>query len=1005
MTVGQKMHGFEILRIVELDEQKARGIHARHEVTALEVFHVLNDDEENLFSYSFMTPPEDSTGVAHILEHSVLCGSKNYPLKDPFLILAKQSVKTFLNAMTFPDKTVYPASSMVEADYFNLMSVYGDAVFFPNLDEWVFRQEGHRFEIAEDGSVSVQGVVFNEMRGNYSSFDNIAGDWSLRSLLEGTPYDHDSGGDPADIPALSYEQFLAFHRRYYHPVNCRVFLCGNIATERQLELLQDRFLRHFTASEKPPFILPVKPFSEPRILEAPAPCDENAEPGKTTVLVSWLLDEAADPVALMEANLAAEVLLGHDGSTLSRLMLESGLGEDLAPSSGLETEIKHLCFTVGLRGVQREKSAALEKLILDTITTLSENGISAEELETAVRSIDFSNREVRRSGGPFSLVWMRRSLRGWIHGQLPEAALGYTAAFDVVKRRLSADPSYLTGLLKRFFVVNQHRTRVTVYPDPDFSKHLEDKLEARCRLFEAGLDEGSRAVYLRSQTELTALQQEEDDPEILTRIPHLSRADLPALADHIATDIGSIGSVPLLTHQQPTNGIVYADLAIPVDVLEAEDYLYLPFFSSVLTSMALDSLSWHEVSALSARVTGALGTMLFTSSAVPGSAASSPLGPGLVGRDWLMMRVKMLSELNSEAFALAFRFLDHADFSDTKRLGDLLLEYRNDLDSSIAPAGNQYAISRASAFSGRSKAVDELWNGFSQLTFVRSLADRIKDRSFAATLAERLEKIRGSLRQSGMIVNLTGDAASLPAARNALAEHLGAFSAPVAPLMPTFSQAESLYKLAAACTKHKIISAGTPAIELISSALQVGFAAAVLPGAVYGTPDQPVETVLGHALASGALWEKIRTGGGAYGAFAYPDNLEDIFVMASYRDPDPFASLILFQEALREAAQELIDPISLERTIIGCYSREIQPRSPADKGFTSFIRLLYGISDACRERKIERILSVTPEDMRDCARRLLERWSAVRCAALGGKKQLKGIKNTEFSGIQIQYTV
>lgn len=237
-----RTHGFDIVSVTYLPELNSKGVFARHRETGCEVYHMLNDDEENLFAYSFMTPPTDSTGVAHILEHSVLCGSKNYPLKDPFLILAKQSVKTFLNAMTFPDKTVYPASSMVEADYFNLMAVYGDSVFFPLLDRWIFRQEGHRVELDESGNATVQGIVFNEMRGNYSSFDTIAGDWTIRSILEGTPYTHDSGGDPAVIPELTYEQFINFHRTYYHPVNCRIFLYGNIPTEKQLAFLQDRFL-------------------------------------------------------------------------------------------------------------------------------------------------------------------------------------------------------------------------------------------------------------------------------------------------------------------------------------------------------------------------------------------------------------------------------------------------------------------------------------------------------------------------------------------------------------------------------------------------------------------------------------------------------------------------------------------------------------------------------------------------------------------------------------------
>lgn len=989
MTKGQKIHGFEILEIRDLAELKATGIFARHMGTGLEVYHILNDDEENLFAYAFMTPPADSTGVAHILEHSVLCGSKNYPLKDPFLVLAKQSVKTFLNAMTFPDKTVYPASSMVEADYFNLMSVYGDAVFFPLLDEWIFRQEGHRFEFDDNGKVSIQGVVFNEMRGNYSSFDSIAGDWSLRSLLEGTPYAHDSGGDPADIPALTPEQFKAFHAKYYHPVNCRVFLCGNIATERQLELLQNKFLLSFGKAEKPLPVAPVRPVDERREFVVPAPAGEEKDFSKTTVLLNFLLPESTDTVALMEANLVSEILLGHDGSTLSRLILESGLGEDLSPSSGLETEIKHMCFTVGLRGIEREKAKDFERLVLGIIADLVRDGIKPEDVETAVRSIDFSNREIRRSGGPFALTLMRRSLRGWIHGFGPEATLRYVPAFEEVKKRLAVNPGYIQGLMTAWFIQNDHRSLVTVYPDNAYEKRLEDQLASRIRIFEAGLTKEKKTEFINAQKVFFARQKEADSPEMLARIPHISKKDLPLAADRIGTDIHISGTVPVLVHEQPTNGISYADFAIPVDNFSCDDYQLLPFFASVFTAMGLDSLLWPEVSALSARLTGGLGTMLFTSSAVPGTVLPEVLGSGSAGRDFLILRVKMLEELTEETLALVFRFLNKADFTDTKRLTDLLNEYRNDLDSSLAPSGNQYAVSRAAACTGRSKAVDEIWNGLTQVRYIRKLSEKIKLPGVAEKLSERLEGFREKLVSGGMIINCTGTASILENFLLQLERHTRNFSSPVPSAGTDNAQ---FFALADVSDKED------SSLELIGAALQVGFAAAVLPSPQYGTPDQPIDTVFGHWLSSGLLWEKIRTSGGAYGAFSYPDSLEDIFVLSTYRDPTPVKSLDIFRESLELASRTAIDEISLEKTITGCYSREIQPRSPSDKGFTAFIRILYGITDEIRRDKIGRIVSVTPGDMQKCAKRLLNDWPSVRSAVLAGKKQVKVADKTEFSG-------
>jgi Zn-dependent M16 (insulinase) family peptidase len=1005
ISIGQKLHGFEIIDIKDLGELKATGVFARHEVTGCEVYHVLNDDDENLFAYAFMTPPVDSTGVAHILEHSVLCGSKNYPIKDPFLVLAKQSVKTFLNAMTFPDKTVYPASSMVEADYFNLMSVYGDAVFFPLLEEWTFAQEGHRFGFAPDGSVSILGVVFNEMRGNYSSFDAIAGDWSLRSILSGTPYEHDSGGDPACIPDLTYEEFCAFHAKYYHPANCRIYLQGNIPTERQLALLEEKFLSKFGRAEKPSFAAPVQAFGKPVSMEVPAPADAEKDLSKATVMLNWLLPDSTDTVALMEANLVTEILLGHDGSPLSHALLDSGLGEDIAPSSGLETEIRHMCFSVGLRGVKKTRAAEFESLVLGTITGLIASGVSRDDVDTAVRSIDFSNREVRRSGGPFALTLMRRSLRGWIHGLGPDATLRYVPAFEEVKRRLAADPRYIEGLLEAWFIRNAHRSLVTVYPDPEYEKRLDDKLSERVRLFESTLTDGNRASLLAAQDELFARQQSPDDPSFLSRIPHISRTDLPVEIDRVETGISILGRVPLLAHEQPTNGVAYVDIAIPVDGLPVDDYPLLPFFSSVLTGMGLDGLSWTETSALAARWTGGLGTMLFSSSVVRGSSVPAPLDPSVAGRDLLIVRVKMLEELSSEALELAFRFLRSADFSDAKRLTDLLAEYRNDLDSSIAPGGNQYAVSRAGLRTGRSRAVDELWNGLAQVRYVRELSAKAKNDRFLADLSGRLAAIRDRLLSAGMILNVTGTSSIIADLRARLAPLVAGYDAP-APVTPAGIDAfEEYISFGGESPVSEAFSPDSSSIELVSASVQVGFAAAALPSLPYGTPDHPVYAVFGHWLSNGPLWEKIRTTGGAYGAFAYPDSLEDIFIFSTYRDPNPVVSLDAYREALESAAKAPIDEVSLERVVTGCYSREVQPRSPSDKGFTAFVRILYGISDEVRGEKIRRIVSVTPGDMQSCAQRLLDSWPSVRAAIVAGKKQLKDTGKANFAGNVIHFTV
>ncbi len=993
-AAGDVVGGFSVVSVTELADLKAEGIYLKHQGTGLEVFHLYADDEENLFSFSFMTPPSDSTGVAHILEHSVLCGSKNYPLKDPFLVLAKQSVKTFLNAMTFPDKTCYPASSMVEADYFNLMGVYGDAVFFPLLERWVFDQEGHRFEFSADGACSIQGVVFNEMKGNYSSFDNFAGDWSLRSILRGTVYDHDSGGDPSCIPDLTYEAFKDFHGRHYNPGNCKLFLYGNIPTARQLAFVEDRFLSRFSgdaAMACPDPIAPLKPVDDPIEMRIPAPAAAGQNESAVTVLVNWLLPPASDTVALMEATLVSELLLGHDGSPLSRALLESGLGEDIAPCSGLETEVRNLCFCAGLRGVQDGKEREVATLILDTIRAAADRGFDPEEIETAVRSIDFSNREIRRSSSPFSLALMRRSLRSWIHGEGPVAGLLQISAFEEVKRRLSSDKRYVSSLLSRWLVDNGHRSLVTVFPDAEYETRIEQSSRSRVDRFVSSLDESARAQFLASQERFFAFQAKPDDEGLLSLIPHLARSDLPLAPAPIPTKADRVGSMPVMTHEETTNGISYLDVAVPVDVLAPSDYPLLPFYASSLLAVGCAGMDWATASAKSASLTGSLGSLLYTSSAVSGRERDSLFDAISLGRDYLILRVKMLEELSSEAVSLLFDFLETPDFTDSKRLGDILSEYRNDLDSSLAPAGNQYAVSRASASFTRSKAVDELWNGVSQIAFVRDLSRRFDAKGGRAELSAQLERVHARILEAGMVCNVTGTAEGIARVLEALSRRAGMRLPPAPPSPQSLDHASFLSLIEGA-------HAGPSLSLLTAPSLQVGFAAACLSASAYGTREHAAETVFGHWLSNGSLWEKIRTSGGAYGAFSYPDSLESTFVLATYRDPSPASSLERFREALEEAAKDGIDQATLDRNVTGSYSREIQPRSPSDRGFTAFIRLLYGIREEDRRAKLSYLVDMGASDLQRCANRLLGSWDSASQAVLAGKKAVKEARNADSCG-------
>jgi len=960
---GQKLDsGFTIIDIVDLAEMKAVGIWARHDKTNAEVFHVLNDDSENLFAFAFATTPQDNTGVSHILEHSVLCGSERYPLKDAFLVLAQGSLQTFLNAWTFPDKTVYPASSVNEHDYFNLMSVYGDAVFRPLLAEWTFMQEGYRYEYGKDGKgLSVTGVVYNEMKGAYSSPDSYAHLWSVKAVLPDTPYSFESGGDPENIPELTWEGLKDFHRRRYSPANCRVFLAGNIPTEKQLAFLNDNFFSSIQAGTACARIGKQKRWIESKEFNVSCPAGSAEADNKSTVFLSWLLCDAVDTDEILAIVALDEILMGHDGSPLKKALIQSGLGEDISPVSGIESELGETLLVIGLRGVsgvaastspEERTDKKIEALVLGELRRLVAEGIPKGEIEAALLIMEFSQREVRRSGGPFSLVWMRRSLRAWLHGSRPWESLLILPSIEKIKQKLAEDSRYFESLIQKYLLDNPHRALVTVEPKEDFLPKQEARLAEKLARTEQGFSEADRRRIIDKAAALEKLQSESDSPESLAAIPHLSRKDLLPEPEIIPRQVEDLRGLPALCHDIYTNGISYIDLAFPLDILPAEDYLWFPFFARSVISVGLPGMDYAEVSSLLARTVGGLNVILHTGSPAGGGASgdSSPIikTPSgkfdLIGRDWIIYHIKCLDEKTEASLDLSLRLISEADFSDLRRIHDLVMEMKNEVRSSVPHLGHHYASVRANRFASVPTRTDETWNGLTQLFFVHRLAEMD-----TAEIAAKLNKLREAIGSGGLITSLAGSADTLESNGTLIARRFKGFGPP----------------------KNRVVSdtipVGNSGPEVFASpSLQIGFAAMTMRAAEYDTLAHTAETVLAHQLSRGALWENIRMKGGAYGAHASSDGLERCFSLSSYRDPNPLRSLDTFCSILKDSAAHADDfskGDSLEKMIIGCYAKETHPRTPSEKNINDFLRFLSRIDDGCRRRKLERLINISEDDI------------------------------------------
>jgi presequence protease len=978
MKTRETVHGFDVISRGDLSEYRAQGIHLRHPGTGCEIVHLATSDTENLFAFCFSTPPRDDTGVSHIIEHSVLSGSRQYPLKEPFSVLMKGSMHTFLNALTYPDRTVYPAASCNRADYFNLLSVYGDAVFHPLLRKETFMQEAWRLEEAADGagidSVRYAGIVYNEMKGAYSSPDSIVAEWTTRLLFPDTPYRFDSGGDPRSIPGLTLAAAREFHARYYHPSNCRIFLYGNIPVEEILDYISEKFLSGF-AARSIDSAMPLQPrWTAPRRMEKTYPVKPDTPlEGRSSVTMSWLLPAVTDPVALVTHEVISEVLIESAGSPLRKALVDSGLGEDLSPVSGLESDLREMIFAVGLRGTDPGKEQRIGALILDTISSLCSRGLDPVMVQSMINRVEFRHREIRGNGSPYALRLMGRVLRGWAHGSDPFSALAFSPSMAELKKRLAADPRHLEETIRRTLVENPHRLTLVVRPDRDQEPREAAQDAARLAEVVARMSPAGKEEVIAESRAFRGYQAAPDSPEALARVPSLHRGDIPRQIDRIpARETRTASGVTLDLHDIFTNEIIYLDLAFPTDALAGEHSLLLPFFVRAVCGSGLPGMSYDQVALELFRLTG-------------GFSASLDAG-GNVGKltgfsQYAFFRMRCLRQNLAEAAGLEARLLASADFSDHDRLRDMFLELRNDLKSALVPGGHQFAMLRAASMISSSVAREEEWRGITQLLYLERIARRIDEE--LPRVAAVLGEIRGILlARTRMIANATAAAESFTEITRAVEAIAGVLpESPVGTPTGDGTPARDVGRPGAGGPR------GVQAESLIASA-SVGYVARAVPGFRYEDPRSGPGAVLGHVLSTGYLWEKVRMEGGAYGAFSYSRNTDGLFLFGSYRDPNITSTLRAFVDGLRFVEGGALNDTEVEKAVIGTIGREDRPIDPGEKGFVSLQRRLHGVTDEARQARREKLIATGAEDLRAAARLLRETYDRGFTAVIANRQSL-----------------
>ena len=924
------IHGFQLVREQDIPELNTHARIFRHVKTGAELLSLENDDENKCFGVTFRTPPSDSTGVAHIIEHTVLAGSRKYQVKEPFVELIKGSLKTFVNAFTSSDWTTYPVASQNLQDFYNLIDVYLDAVFYPLLNEHTFHQEGWHYELEDAGDpLTYKGVVFNEMKGNYASPDGMLMHWSQRSLFPGHVYGLDYGGDPRHIPDLSYAQFKNFHRRFYHPANTRLFFYGDDPADERLRLL-DAWLSDFDPLVVDSAIPLFPPFEHPIRLEKTSIAGDDAKPAVT---LNWVLDEAADPETALGLQILAHILLGAPSSPLRKALLDSGLGEDVA-GVGLDAEIRQMYFSTGLKGIALEDADKVEALIWDTLQRLATEGIEQRTVEASMNTIEFRLRENNTGGFPRGLALMLRSLGTWLYDGDPLALLAFEAPLNSVKKRLEAGEPYFETLIQRYFLNNPHRSTLILRPDTDLQARWDAEEAARLAAIKATMSSDEIDAVIAETLELRRLQETPDDPAALAAIPRLTLDDLDPENKIIPIETVSVAGSQMVYHDLFTNGIVYLDVGMNLRSIPAALLPYASLFGRALVEMGTEREDFVSLSQRIGSETGGIHPSVFT--------AMTQGREDAVAR--LFLRGKATVEKASALLDILRDVLLTVRLDDPERFLQMALEEKATQEASLLPMGHAVVGTRLDAHFHEAGWAAEQMGGIGYLFFLRELVGQIEN-DWPGVLAQ-LEALRSALINSqDMIWNVTVDEKNWLQIRPQVQALIQALPA-------TESERPSWLHQPLAANEGLTIPAQVNYVGKGADLYELGYQ---LHGSVH---------VISAYLALTWLWEQVRMKGGAYGGFCQFDQRSGVFTFLSYRDPNLLGTLDSYDASAAFLRDLELSDDELTKGVIGAIGRLDAYMLPDAKGFTSLIRHLTGLDDALRQRIREEILSTTAADFR-----------------------------------------
>ena len=932
------LNAYEVLKEEELQDIHSKGWLLRHKKTGARVMLIENSDENKVFNIAFRTPPKNSTGVAHILEHSVLCGSREFPLKDPFVELVKGSLNTFLNAMTYPDKTCYPVASCNDRDFQNLMHVYLDAVFYPNIykKEEIFRQEGWNYHLEKkEGPLKYNGVVYNEMKGAFSSPDDVLEREIMNSLFPDTTYGCESGGDPVNIPDLSYEEFLDFHRQYYHPSNSFIYLYGNMDMEEKLEFIDSHYLSAFDSLAIDSQIRDQEAFAHVKDIQKSYPVSEDeGEEDNTYLSYNMVVGEAAD----INLSLAFEVLdyalLSAPGAPLKQALLDAKIGKDIYGS--FEDGIKQTYFSIVAKGANLSQKEEFVKVIRDTLTKIAEEGIDKKAVTAGINYYEFRFREADFSSYPKGLMYGLDILSSWLYDDTkPFCEVQLLEGFEFLKKAL--EEGYFEELIRKYLLGNTHGAILSLVPEKGLAAKRDKELEEKLENYRKSLSDEELTRMVENTKALEAYQEAEEAPEALTCIPMLSREDIKKEITGLTNEEHYVDDSLFLYHDVCTNGIGYADLLFDIHDFDVNTVHYLGLLKSVLGAVDTENYSYGELfNEVNARTGGiSYGIEVFDDAKDTDAF-----------RAMFAVRGKALYPEMDFMFSMIREVLTTSKLTDTKRLYEIIARVKSRAQASLASAGHSTAVLRGASYASPMAAFQDEMAGIGYYQFIEKLEkdfDSCKD-EIVKNLRKVMEEV---LRPENFCVSYTGERESLDVVK--------AQAAGIKKVLFNGQKPESVKQ--APCIKKN---------EAFKTSGQVQYVAQNGNFRKKGLEYTGALEILKVILSYDYLWINLRVKGGAYGCMSgFKRNGESFLV--SYRDPHLKRTLEVYQGVPDYIRAFEADEREMTKYIIGTISNKDVPRTPQMQGSISKTAYFSNVTEDMLQKERNQILGAQKEDIQKLA--------------------------------------